>query len=291
MFVIPLRIDSADPPQLIANLQWMDFDDDDRWREIATAVRKRRHTRLFMISAVSALLFAAAAFWWNNSQHSVWPGPQQVGITLFKLRPSTPQDPARVECGGTFTPVKVALNHVFQAGDRVRVQVKAHQKAFLYVFDEEIGSGGNASVIFPHENGAGNEIVPHTVIDLPVVNCWLIQAPQQETRSTYQGERLTIVLTPKRLAGVTPGPHGIVSNATLRQWETQWASQMQQTMEPGVIGQAESAQELEAGKGAKVLVDPTNKPQTMFTLSASGNTPILLSVSLSVKRKALSPGP
>lgn len=86
------------------------------------------------------------------------PGDSLVGITVWRLRPSLPEDDkdmriSSLDGGGDLTPERIEAETPLREGEKVRVSIEAARSGYLYVIDREQyadGSFGTPYLIFPH---------------------------------------------------------------------------------------------------------------------------------------------
>ena len=86
------------------------------------------------------------------------PGDSLVGITVWRLRPSLPEDDKDVRIsaldgGEELTPERIEAETPLREGEKVRISIEAALSGYLYVIDREQyadGSFGTPYLIFPH---------------------------------------------------------------------------------------------------------------------------------------------
>ncbi len=86
------------------------------------------------------------------------PGDSLVGITVWRLRPSLPEDDkdmriSALDGRGDLTPERIEAETPLREGEKVRVSIEAARSGYLYVIDREQyadGTFGTPYLIFPH---------------------------------------------------------------------------------------------------------------------------------------------
>ena len=105
-------------------------------------------------------------------------GVRQVGVTIWRLRPSTAADTgARLLVqdnagSGEWTPERVSATSTLRNGDRVRLAVESPQAGYLYVIDREryaSGERGAPYLIFPtsRTHGGDNQVTAGKLVEIP----------------------------------------------------------------------------------------------------------------------------
>lgn len=130
-----------------------------------------------------------------------------IGVTVWKL--------VRNEISATVTfPVKiggrveqwaaerVSADTAFRAGDRVRLAVETSVSGYLYVVDSEMLDGdsyGDPYLIFP-AGKEGNRVIPGMLVDIPDQKEDLPYFNINPKASGYNGELLTVIVSPVPIA-------------------------------------------------------------------------------------------
>ena len=103
-----------------------------------------------MTALLAAILFAA----FTTPQETPKPPATLLDITLE--RQLTP----------TSKPEAVSPEHVFNAGDTIRIRLTSHYTGYLYVMDQ--GSSGHFTTVFPAaDTGADNRLLPNQTYLVP----------------------------------------------------------------------------------------------------------------------------
>ena len=220
-----------------------------------------------------------------------------IGVTIWRLRQSREadnkearlllQDEASSE-GTEFTPERVEAESTFAAGDRVRLSIESPRDGFLYVIDREQYADGTSSdpyLIFPslrNRNG-DNAVKAGKVIELPARSAFRLKP----MRADYNGELLTVIVTPEPLRDVRPGPSVLkLERELVGKWEQQWRSPFERFELTGGAGMPYTRAEKEAGQdGSRLLTQEDELPQTLYRVIAKPGTPLLISVSLRINKK------
>lgn len=252
-YLIPVRLDSTELPQVLAPFQQIDYFANDGQRRLLEALGYRPATAWYFGTAAVAVLILAAVAWWiwrpspterfragrtalaSESRSDV---PAGIGLTVWNLRPSEPADrpSARVivhpeDSPGdiSLTPIRVSPNLELPRSAKFRIGVESSRGGHLYVIDQE-QSGENAlgaaQLVFPTTRirGGDNRVAPGELIEIPPSD---IRTPYWELHSSqpdYRGELLTVAITPEPIPGLTITDRPLVLDGdTLRRWQASWA--------------------------------------------------------------------
>jgi hypothetical protein len=131
---------------------------------------------------------------------STTPSPTDsvVGVTIWRLRPSTATDDQEVRQlvyeEGEWTPERISADMPLLEGQRVQITIESPRAGFLYVFDRELyadGSMGEPYLIFPmlSISGGDNKVMPGRVVEVPSSED---QPPYYTLKRSqpYQGNRI-----------------------------------------------------------------------------------------------------
>ena len=103
----------------------------------------------------------------------------------------------------------------FQAGDRVRLAIEASDAGYLYVIDSEIysdGSFGAPFLIFPASTDEDNSVKPGLLVDIPDQTEDLPYFLISPRKDNYEGELLTVIISPKPLTNLKTDKDGKIKN-------------------------------------------------------------------------------
>ena len=220
-----------------------------------------------------------------------------IGVTIWRLRQSREADNKEARLllqdevsgeGTEFTPERVEAESTFAAGDRVRLSIESPRDGFLYVIDREQYADGTSSdpyLIFPslrNRNG-DNAVKAGKVIELPARSAFRLKP----MRTDYNGELLTVIVTPEPLPDVRPGPSVLkLERELVGKWEQQWRSPVERFELTGGAGMPYTRAEKEAGQdGSRLLTQEDELPQTLYRVIAKPGSPLLISVSLRINKK------
>ena len=225
----------------------------------------------------------------------------EIGITIWRLRPSRPEDEAGARLlvmqddGQTqWTPERIEADTPLKVGDRVRISIESPRVGYLYVVDREQykdGSLGDAYLIFPtnRTRGGDNHVKPGRLIDIPAQedspnHFTLVQSP---TRSDQTGEVLSIIVTPRPLElDITEKPLRIASTDIL-EWERKWGADFERfEMEQGAgLAWTKAERDASAVKNARQLVQGEPTPQTIYRLVPTKTNSLLITVRLNYRNR------
>lgn len=238
----------------------------------------------------------------DKEPESVSSGPmltEQIGITLWQLRPAAPGEIGpHISVKGSSglptasVPVRVGAEHVFGLGDSVRLTVESPQSGYLYVFDRERyedGSLGEAMLIFPtaRTRGGDNRVSAGYLIDIPA---WTDNVPYfllKSGRADYAGELLTFLVSPRPLQDFSIGDAPLaVPRRTLNDLEEKWEVAADLYEMEGGVGAVPSEAELQAAQSrTRQLVQTEATPQTIYRMRVRRDSPFLLSIPLRARAR------
>jgi hypothetical protein len=221
----------------------------------------------------------------------------EIGITIWRLRPSRSEDPgnARLLVMGTqWTPERIEADTSLKVGDRVRISIEAPRAGYLYVVDREQyadGSLGDAYLIFPTKTtrGGDNKAFPGRLIDIPAQednpnHFTLVPSPGRQDQI---GEVLSIILTPYALKLDLADKPLRVPNNDILEWERLWGTAFERfEMEDGA-GQTWTKEEKEAAAstGRRQLTQAEPAPQTIYRLAPTKHDSLLITVRLNYRNR------
>jgi Domain of unknown function (DUF4384) len=221
----------------------------------------------------------------------------EIGVTVWRLRPSRPEDDAgarllvmRDDEKTQWTPERIEADTPLKVGDRVRISIEVPRAGYLYVVDREQyadGSFGDAYLIFPttRTRGGDNRVKPGKLIDIPSQeddphHFTLVPSP---SRSDQVAEVLSFIVTAQPLPGlpITDKPLHI-SNSDIEKWEKNWSSEIERFELEGGAGRPWTAAERAASseQSAKLLTQQEPLPQTVYRIASKKGTSVLVTVPL-----------
>lgn len=223
--------------------------------------------------------------------------PKLVGVTLWRMRPSTADDGRAVRMlvheGGEqreFTPERIEVNTPLTEGQHVRVGIETSQAGYLYVVDQEEYADKSRSepyLIFPtlRLRGGDNHVMAGVVVEIPAGADNPPYLTVKRARPDQVAEVLTILVSPRPIAEVKIGMESQkLSRAKMAEWEKQWTAGTYHLEEPGQAGKAYTAAEKEAGAGNKKLAAGDPLPQTMYKVDAKSGDPLLIHLPLQIAK-------
>ena len=221
---------------------------------------------------------------------------EQLGITVWRLRPSKPGDSgARLlvmenSQSSQWTPERIEVETPLAVGDRVRISVESPRTGYLYVVDREQyadGTFGDPYLIFPtsRTRGGDNRVRPGKLIDIPAQedNPSYFTLLPNPGRSDTVAEVLSFIVTPAPLANlaVTDKPLKL-SPAEVAKWEQNWSTQVERFEMNDGAGRPWTNEEKAAGAraGSRILTQEEPAPQTVYRIATKGRNAILVTVPL-----------
>jgi hypothetical protein len=214
----------------------------------------------------------------------------QLGITIWRLRPSNGEDSGRRallrEKGRAWGWVaeRVEADAIFREGDLVRISVESPRTGYLYVVDRDVfadGTAGAAMLIYPW-SGADNKLLPGRLIDVPAQEDDPSYFAARRTAANQVGELLTFILasTPLDLP-ISDKPFQITTGQ-MRDWEKMWAGVSERFELEGGAGEAWTREEQQAAakKGTRQLTREDPVPQTVYRVAMTDTRAMLVNVRL-----------
>ncbi|HEX8187208.1 MAG TPA: hypothetical protein VF586_02585 [Pyrinomonadaceae bacterium] len=218
-----------------------------------------------------------------------------IGFTLWRLRPSSPGDGARMfvqdEASGRreeLTPVRLEAGTPLSAGERVRFGIESPDKGYLYVIDREQfadGTLGDAWLIFPtlRTRGGNNLVGQGQLVEVPDRGDdrpYFTVRPLS-SRPDQVGELLTIIVTDRPLELSIGRNAQRLGPETVAAWEERWRAQTEQREQVGGAGQLWTEAEAEVGRGlGRGFVQDDPMPQTIYSVRTRPGRALLVSVSI-----------
>jgi hypothetical protein len=228
-------------------------------------------------------------------------GARQLGVTIWRLRLATEGDGgARIlvqeEAGAgsaeAWIPERVSSGGTMRAGDRVRLTLESPEPGYLYVVDRERyadGSRGTPWLIFPttRTRNGDNHVTAGKLADIPAQDDRPNFFTLRKTRPDQAEEELTAILTSRPLQDLSIGPKALaLSVEEVAGWEKQWGRSHVEAFElTGGAGKAWTAAEQSAAAGgSRVLTQEDPAPQTVYSVAAGRDEPLLVKVRLRYAR-------
>ena len=132
-----------------------------------------------------------------------------IGVTIWKMRPPLPTDPSGVQLlvsvngrNEWWSPVRVDPSSVFSAGDKIRLGIESKQAGYLYVINSEVSADGNFGVprlLFPVGGATFNFVSPGMLVDIPDQKESHPYFNLEPNKGNYAGEILAVIISPVKL--------------------------------------------------------------------------------------------
>ncbi|HEX4945939.1 MAG TPA: DUF4384 domain-containing protein [Blastocatellia bacterium] len=223
---------------------------------------------------------------------------QQLGLTLWRLRPAKSSDIARIivqegDDVAEWTPERVRADTPLKMGEKIRLSFESPQPGYLYVIDRERyadGSVGEPILIFPttRTREGDNKVAPGRLIEIPAQEDRPNYFTLRQTRSDQIGELVSVIVAPAPLAEITITNKAQKLSPTLvSQWEKQWGAQTEKFEMMGGEGRIWTKAEQEAGADvARELTQDDPGPQTVYRVAIKPGAPLWVNVGLKYKKNA-----
>lgn len=221
-----------------------------------------------------------------------------IGVTLWRLRPSQPQDTGEriITHDGpesvTWLPQRVSSVGRLSEGDRIRISIETARTGYLYVVDQEQyadGTRGEPYLIFPttRTRGGDNSVKAGRVIEIPSQDDGPPYFTLKRTRVDQVGEIVSVLVTPTPIQALTITDKAQkLSLETLSSWEKSWGAQAGRLEMVNGVGKPWTKQEREAGADStRSLKEDEPAPQTIYYQpGANSSVPVLVKMQLQYVR-------
>src|SRR5262249_18472087 len=224
----------------------------------------------------------------------------------WRLRPSTAADQIAVrefihESPGnaaaatsqSVTPERVEAEMPFKEGERARIGIETPRTGYLYVINRARyagGTSGNPYLIFPTMRIGGGDCrvkaghvieIPARTDTPPYLTLRRSKSPQgaKEVSEEFIG-----VVTSLPLSDVKTGADRYELNKKqLARWEQQWAAKSERWELIDGAGKPYTKTEKEAAEGTRELAQGDPFPQTIYSVAARPDRPIMVRVRLPIR--------
>jgi hypothetical protein len=224
-------------------------------------------------------------------------GETVLGITIWRLRPSTAADDKEVRIikhkrdnarVASWTPERIPAETPLVAGQRVRLSIEAARTGFLYVINREQyadGTVGDPHLIFPTLSlrGGDNKVTVGRIIDLPALEDDPNYFTLDPSRPDQVGEVISVIVAPQPIPEVKIGESEVqLPNDLVEKWEKMWGARVGRLELEGGAGKKWTKEEKLASAGkAQLLKRDSPSPQTLYYRpDAKPDEPLLVSLSL-----------
>ena len=217
----------------------------------------------------------------------------QVGVTIWRFRPSTSADKTKELVEEEDAPPtqwsleRISEGTLLAPGQRVRLGIESLSRdGFLYVVNREQyadGAFGEARLIFPTRRTAegGNRVKAGKIVYIPGAPRYFRIKPSQTSKG-HVAEVLTVLVSAKPLvdpAEFADGPW-VIAPVRLTEWEKLWAVSPTKFEMEGGAGQTMTDKEQAAGVGSSELTQDEPVPQTIYRVTVKPEDTLLVTVPL-----------
>ncbi len=226
-------------------------------------------------------------------------GAAVLGVTIWRLRPATTTDEARIlltKSGkkSEFMPERVAASTAFSEGQMVRLSIEVPRTGYLYVINREQYADNTMSepyLIFPlNPHSSAHKVTAGRVVELPLQTdeqaVFKLHSFRPDGKAPQVAEVLTFLITPTpliRLPRATGDDMPIkLPVALMEDWEKQWSAPVEQLELENGAGQAYTRAEQRAGNARQRLTQADALPQTVFRVSAKPGNPFAVKMPLKI---------
>jgi hypothetical protein len=223
------------------------------------------------------------------------PAGIEIGVTVWRLRPSLPGDPRDIvhepsADSVALTPVRLTSEQELVVGERFRFGIESSREGYLYVVNRPLYDGGpprDPYLIFPTRRirGGENAMTTGQIVELPTP----FDSPPQFT-ITQRGEghliaeEVIVLVTPKPLElEIGPGPLRL-TNQTLEEWERRWGGPVERFEYENGAGMLYTIEEKSARDDARYRMRRDGPaPQVLFRIPDGYPKPVFLRVKIKVR--------
>jgi Domain of unknown function (DUF4384) len=230
-------------------------------------------------------------------------GVTELGITIWRLRPTGPGDTARLlvqepqAAAEQWTPERVEVGKPLAIGDRVRIAIESPRAGYLYVIDREQYGDGTTSdpyLIFPttRARGGDNKVVAGRLTEIPAQTDAPPYFTLRASRPDQTAELITVLVSQEPLPDVMPGASAsLLKPDTVAAWIKGGGRIVEQLEMNGGAGRAWSEEEQRAGAdGTRLLTQHDPPPQTVFRVLTTSPALVAAQFTLSHAKARASDG-
>ena len=217
---------------------------------------------------------------------------EQLGITIWRLRPGNSNDSGRRalirEKGKSWVAERVDAGATFREGDYVRLSVELPRTGYLYVVDRDLfadGTTGKAMLIYPW-SGTDNQLFPGRLIDIPAQEDDPSYFTARLTTANQVGELLTFIVTSMPLDLPISNEPLEIAPGQIRDWEKMWSGVSERFEMEGGAGQAWTQEEQQAAgkERTRQLTRNDPPPQTIFQVTTKDPKAMLVHLRLRYRK-------
>jgi hypothetical protein len=189
------------------------------------------------------------------------------------------------------TPERIEGTAPVSLGNRIRISIESPRTGYLYVINREQyadGTTGKPALIFPtlRVRGGDNTVVAGRLVDIPDANdgqpFFTLTSHQKAGEPAILGELITVLVTEKPLAGISPARTALpLDSALVEKWEDEWSGDVVELLEMnGGEGKTWTTEEKMAGEATRSLTQEDPTPQTIYRVVSKPSEPVMLTVQL-----------
>ena len=220
----------------------------------------------------------------------------EIGLTIWRLRPSLPGDPRDIVHEATatstaLTPVRLTGEDRLSVGENFRFAIESSTRGYLYVVNRPMYDAGpprDPYLIFPTRRirGGENAVSGGQVVELPTP----FDSPPQFTISQRGDARLiaeeVIVLVSPKPLELEIGPDPLrLSSDTVDEWERRWGRPVERFEYESGDGMLYTAEEKAARLNPRYRISRDGPaPQVLFRIPAGQKSPVFLRITISVRQ-------
>jgi Domain of unknown function (DUF4384) len=201
-----------------------------------------------------------------------------IGLTVWRLRqPSKESDTGKPRLlihstegnADGFSAERVQANTLFKDGDRIRIGIESLDDGYLYVVDREVyanGDLGEPYLIFPTRQikGGDNLVFAGKIVEIPAQTDRPPYFRLRRSREDQVGERLTIIVSRRRLNVPLAYERMRLDPKQVAKWEKAWGGPAQRLESTATLGRGWTVAEKDAGEGKRLLEHGDPMPQTIY---------------------------
>jgi hypothetical protein len=224
----------------------------------------------------------------------------EVGITIWRIRRSTPSDEKEVReliydnkgKEEEWTPERLEDMATIAEGERFRLAIETPRAGYLYVINRAKYADGTYSspyLIFPTLDfrDGDNRIRAGRTIEIPAradrPPYFSLKRSRSAEGSEEVSEEVIVVVALKPLPDIAVRPsRQKLSEEQVARWQKQWGAETERWELIGGAGKSYTKAEKKAADGKGDLGQDDPFPQTIYRIAAKFGNPILVSVQLPI---------
>ncbi len=223
------------------------------------------------------------------------PAGIEIGVTVWRLRPSLPGDPRDIvhepsADSVALTPVRLTSEQELVVGERFRFGIESSRPGYLYVVNRPVYDGGpprDPYLIFPTRRvrGGENAMTRGQIVELPTPYDSLPQFTITQRGDAHLiAEEVIVLVTPKPLE-LEIGPDPVrLTNKMVDDWERRWGGPVERFEYENGADMLYTTEEKSARDDPRYRLRRDGPaPQVLFRIPDGDTKPVFLRVKIKVR--------